>query len=230
MRIGYCAGLVASREDGLQFPRSIIQVPGHDQFVIADMGAWLPFKGRLLLFDPALAPGHRTKVLLESVDYPFGLAIGLDRKVYASTAETIFRFDPLARDPKETVETIVQGLPARDIKLPDGSKVAESVHLIKQFVFDKTGRLYVNGVVNGRRFTLASVAIEALRLSPSRSSIRITWPTELGAEYLVQFKNDLNTPGRVNTGFAVVGTSADSTIDIVPVESVQRFFRILRLH
>jgi len=97
-------------------------------------------------------------------------------------------------------------------------------------ITEVTGRLYVNGVVNGRRFTLASVAIEALRLSPSRSSIRITWPTELGAEYLVQFKNDLNTPGRVNTGFAVVGTSADSTIDIVPVESVQRFFRILRLH
>jgi hypothetical protein len=134
----------ASKEDGLQFPRSIIQVPGHDQFVIADMGAWVPFKGRLLLFDPALAPGHRTKVLLESVDYPFGLAIGLDGKVYASTAETIFRFDPLARDPKETVETIVQGLPARGITLPDGSKVAESVHPIKQFAFDKTGRLYVN--------------------------------------------------------------------------------------
>jgi len=144
MRIGYCAGLAASKEDGLQFPRSIIQVPGHDQFVIADMGAWVPFKGRLLLFDPALAPGHRTKVLLESVDYPFGLAIGLDGKVYASTAETIFRFDPLAEAPKETVETIVQGLPARGIALPDGSKVAESVHPIKQFAFDKTGRLYVN--------------------------------------------------------------------------------------
>jgi len=66
MRIGYCAGLAASKEDGLQFPRSIIQVPDHDQFIIADMGAWVPFKGRLLLFDPALAPGHRTKVLLES--------------------------------------------------------------------------------------------------------------------------------------------------------------------
>src|SRR5260370_11988914 len=54
MRKGYCAGLAASREDGLQFPRSIVQIPGRDLFVIADIGAWSPNKGRFLLFDPAL--------------------------------------------------------------------------------------------------------------------------------------------------------------------------------
>jgi hypothetical protein len=32
---------------------------------------------------------------LTGLDYPFGLAIGPDRKLSASTAETIFRFDPL---------------------------------------------------------------------------------------------------------------------------------------
>ena len=37
MRDGYCAGLVASEEDGLIFPRSIVAIPGHRQFVIADM-------------------------------------------------------------------------------------------------------------------------------------------------------------------------------------------------
>src|SRR5215203_2708230 len=52
MRQGYCAGLAASRDDGLQFPRSIVQIPGHDLFVVSDMGAWSPSKGRLLLFDP----------------------------------------------------------------------------------------------------------------------------------------------------------------------------------
>src|SRR5262245_27452165 len=46
MRAGYCAGLAASRVDGLQFPRSIVQVPGRDLFVVADMVAWAPFKGR----------------------------------------------------------------------------------------------------------------------------------------------------------------------------------------
>src|SRR5674476_204034 len=42
MRDGYCAGLVASEEDGLIFPRSIVQIPGHRQFVVADMGSWNP--------------------------------------------------------------------------------------------------------------------------------------------------------------------------------------------
>ena len=42
MREGYCAGLVASGEDGLVFPRSIAQIPGHRQFVVADMGGGIP--------------------------------------------------------------------------------------------------------------------------------------------------------------------------------------------
>jgi glucose/arabinose dehydrogenase len=144
LRPGYCAGLVASAEDGLQFPRSIIQIPGHNLFVVADMGGWTRSKGRLLLLDPSLPSGHRTKVLLDGVDYPFGLGIGIDRKIYSSTTETIFRFDPLASEPARTVETIVRGLPARNITLPDGSRIDESVHLMKQFVFDAVGRLYVN--------------------------------------------------------------------------------------
>lgn len=52
MRDGYCAGLVASEEDGLIFPRSIVAIPGHRQFVVADMGGWDPGQGRLLLLDP----------------------------------------------------------------------------------------------------------------------------------------------------------------------------------
>ena len=40
MRPGYCAGLVASKEDGLVFPRSIVQVPDTGLFVVADMGGW----------------------------------------------------------------------------------------------------------------------------------------------------------------------------------------------
>src|SRR5258708_24503365 len=50
MRDGYCAGLVASKDDGLIFPRSIVEIPGHRQFVIADMGSsWSPGQCRLLL-------------------------------------------------------------------------------------------------------------------------------------------------------------------------------------
>lgn len=41
MRPGYCAGLVASKADGLVFPRTIDQIPGWNLFVVADKGAKL---------------------------------------------------------------------------------------------------------------------------------------------------------------------------------------------
>lgn len=46
MKAGLCAGLVASEEDHLKFPRSIVQVPGRELFVVADMGGWGHTDGR----------------------------------------------------------------------------------------------------------------------------------------------------------------------------------------
>jgi glucose/arabinose dehydrogenase len=144
MRDGYCAGLVASEEDGLIFPRSIVQIPGHRQFVIADMGSWNPGQGRLLLLDPDAPEGKRISELIGKLDFPFGLQAGPDGRIYASTSETIFRFDPLAPDPKRSVETVIRKLPGRRVVLSDGTTVAESVHPLKPFIFDKTGRIFVN--------------------------------------------------------------------------------------
>jgi glucose/arabinose dehydrogenase len=144
MRPGYCAGLVASKDDGLIFPRSIVQVPDTRFFVIADMGGWSAGRGRLLLLDPQAPEGKRLKVLLAKLDFPHGLAVGIDRRIYASTAEKVFRFDPLAARPETTVEVILQNLPGRRVRLSDGTLIEESEHPLKHFVFDKTGRIYVN--------------------------------------------------------------------------------------
>jgi glucose/arabinose dehydrogenase len=144
MRPGYCAGLVASEGDGLVFPRTIVQVPDSRLFVVADMGGWGPARGRLLLLDPQAPEGHRLKVLMSKIDFPHGLAVGIDRRVYASTDQKIFRFDPLAEKPETTVEVILQGLPGRRVTLSDGTKIAESEHPLKHFVFDRTGRIYLN--------------------------------------------------------------------------------------
>lgn len=76
MKAGFCAGLVASEEDRLKFPRSIVQVPGRDLFVVADMGGWGHTDGRLLLLDPHAPQGQRFKELLTGIEYPFGLVIG----------------------------------------------------------------------------------------------------------------------------------------------------------
>jgi glucose/arabinose dehydrogenase len=142
LRSGYCAGLVASEDDGLKFPRAIVQIPGHRQFVVADMGSWNPGQGRLLLLDPDAPEGKRIAELITRVDFPFGLQIGPDAKIYASTSETIFRFDPLASNPKSTIETIIQKLPGRNVVL--AGKTVESVHPLKPFIFDRTGRIFVN--------------------------------------------------------------------------------------
>ena len=145
MRPGYCAGLVASKDDGLLFPRSVVQVPDRNFFfVVADMGSFdRPNAGRLLLLDPEASAGKRLKVLMSKLELPHGLAVGIDRRVYASTVDKIFRFDPLATSPETTVEVIVRGLPGRRVTLSNG-RVSGNAHLLKQFVFDKTGRLYVN--------------------------------------------------------------------------------------
>ncbi len=112
MRDGYCAGLVASEEDGLVFPRSIVQIPGHRQFVVADMGSWNPGQGRLLLLDPDAAQGKRISELIGKLDFPFGLQSGPDGKIYASTSETIFRFDPLAPIQKAPLRRSSRNCPA----------------------------------------------------------------------------------------------------------------------
>jgi len=144
MKKGFCAGLVAGAADGLRFPRGIVQIPGQRQFIVADMGGWGHSDGRLLMLDPQAAPGQRLREILTGLDYPFGLAIGPDNKLYASTAETIFRFDPLSTDPKASVEIIVHKLPGRRITLADGTAIEESAHPMKAFAFDRTGRLFVN--------------------------------------------------------------------------------------
>jgi glucose/arabinose dehydrogenase len=143
MRPGYCAGLVASNDDGLQMPRAIVQIPNTQLFVVSDMGGWGAPRGRLLRLDPRAPQGKRLTVLISKLDHPHGLAIGFDGRVYASTAERIFRFDPQAAKPEQTVETIVQGLPGTQPML-DGKKIERNNHPLKHFVFDRTGRLYVN--------------------------------------------------------------------------------------
>jgi glucose/arabinose dehydrogenase len=144
MKQGFCAGLVASEEDGLKFPRAIVQIPDQEQFVISDMGGWSAGLGRLLVLDPNAAEGGRIKEVVTGLDFPFGLAVGPDRKIYASTHETIFRFDPLAANPRVTMETIVKNLPGQHVVLSDGTVVEDSSHLLKQFIFDKTGHIFVN--------------------------------------------------------------------------------------
>ena len=111
MRPGYLRRARRQRGRWPDFPRTIVQVPDTRFFVVADMGGWDPKKGRVLLLDPDAPEGKRTKVLLRGLDSPHGLAVGIDKRIYVGAVDKIFRFDPLAADPAQSVETILQGLP-----------------------------------------------------------------------------------------------------------------------
>jgi glucose/arabinose dehydrogenase len=175
MRPGYCAGLVASKEDGLVFPRSIVQVPDSHLFVVSDMGGWSAGMGRLLLLDPQAPAGKRVTVLIGKLDFPHGLAVGIDRRIYASTDTRVFRFDPLAKKPEATMEVILQGLPGRQVTLSDGTKVQESLHPLKHFVFDKTGRIYVNVGAPSDRCTTRPVEAKRCAAGEGANPLASIW-------------------------------------------------------
>jgi glucose/arabinose dehydrogenase len=141
---GYCAGLVAAKDDGLIFPRTLVQVPGTRVFVVVDMGGWDAKRGRVLLLDPDAPEKQRLKVLLRNLDVPHGSAVGPDGKIYIGAIDRIFRFDPLSPDPAATVETILDDLPGFRPALSDGTVLRRNLHPLKLFVFDRTGRLFVN--------------------------------------------------------------------------------------
>lgn len=83
-------------------------------------------------------------MLIAKLDFTHGLAVGIDRHIYASTDSKVFRFDPLAARPETTMEVILQGLPGQRVTLSDGTRVEDSAHPLKHFVFDHDGRIYVN--------------------------------------------------------------------------------------
>ena len=144
MRPGYCAGLVAAKDDGLIFPRTIAQVPDARFLVVADMGGWDPKRGRVLLLDPQAAGGQAPQ---GAARRPRLAARAGDRsgpRAYVGTVDKILRFDPLAADPAATVETSFRGLPGahRCSRTEPGSSTIP--HPLKHFVFDRTGRIFVN--------------------------------------------------------------------------------------
>ncbi|HKS62320.1 MAG TPA: PQQ-dependent sugar dehydrogenase, partial [Xanthobacteraceae bacterium] len=175
MRPGYCAGIVASKEDGLIFPRTLVQVPGTRFFVVVDMGGWDPGRGRTLLLDPDAPQGKRLTTLLAKLDMPHGLGVGPDRRIYVGTADKIFRFDPLAAEPAATVETILRDLPGRKPKLADGTVLTRSAHPLKHFMFDRRGRLFVNIGAPSEKCATGTAETKACAAGEGASPLAAVW-------------------------------------------------------
>lgn len=139
MAKGYCAGLVLAPTPGkarqLRLPRSLLQLDD-DTWLVADLGGWGSKRGAI--WKVRAKPGIRSEVtrLIGGLQLPHALALGPDGKAYVGEMSRIFRFDPRAAKPAETIHTVVSGLP--DNRLHDNR------HPLSKFAFMPDGALLVN--------------------------------------------------------------------------------------
>ena len=139
---GFCVGLVYNGE-GLRKPRTAAVV-NENLVVIADMGSWSPYDGKILFLD-INEEGTQLRELFSSksfkdskdprreiINRPHQITKHTDGKFYVGGATALLRFDPLANDPVESIEVLVKNLPA------------EGLHPLKSFAFDNRGSLFIN--------------------------------------------------------------------------------------
>lgn len=131
-----CLGLVAGPEQGLVWPRTILEI-GKGRFVVSDAAGWHT-KGASGVFALDVAADGRASVtpLVMGRSLTHGLAMGPDGRVYVGDDDAIWRFDP--KDPAPAPEVVLDGLPDKS------SRGGDHAHPLKQIVFDRERNLLVN--------------------------------------------------------------------------------------
>jgi glucose/arabinose dehydrogenase len=128
---GFCVGLVA---DGLKAPRGL-QVLANGDIVVADMGSWLPGRGRIWLLKNSA--GHYDKqVLFDHLDRPNSVAIAPDGAVFVGMVNRVARLDLKAARP--ALVDVIGGSSAVAPLPGDGR------HLLPSLLFDARGDLFVS--------------------------------------------------------------------------------------
>lgn len=144
MASGMCAGLVVGPPPGtsglarrtLRMPRTLVQLPGGRDWIVADLGGWDPGKGSVWRLRAEAGKPVVLTPLLTGLTMPHGLGIGPDGQLYVGEMSRVIRFNPGAPLPATTVEVVVAGLP--DNRLHDNR------HPLSNFIFDANGDLLVN--------------------------------------------------------------------------------------
>jgi glucose/arabinose dehydrogenase len=133
---GVCVGLVKaidSKDKTLRKPRSIIQIPDTEDFIITDMGGWSRKLGKVVRLKKNEKNYDIIDLGLNQLSLPHSLAIGPENKIFVGEDNQIFWFDPSEKSPKKHI--VVNDLPIADGK---------NKHPVTMFVFDKEFNLIVN--------------------------------------------------------------------------------------
>jgi glucose/arabinose dehydrogenase len=139
---GTCLGLVLARDRAIDtaskkefvMPRTILQVPNSDEFLVVDMGGWKKDNGAIFRLAKNSRGEYALSLLKFPLNNPHGFALGPDGKFYIGEKQTISRFN-YQGGKIVNWELVVGGLPGRD----------GHMHPLAQFVFDpRNGDLYIN--------------------------------------------------------------------------------------
>jgi hypothetical protein len=142
MAPGFCAGIIvappATDFEGrtVLLPRVLLSLKGTRDFLLTDMGKWNSAGGKV--FRISAEPGKPTVVtpLLADLYMPHGMAYGPGGKVYVNEQGRIFRFDPIATDPKATIETVIADAP--------DTRKRFNFHPLSSFLFDTNNDMLVS--------------------------------------------------------------------------------------
>ncbi|XGC80039.1 L-sorbosone dehydrogenase [Bdellovibrio bacteriovorus] len=140
---GTCLGLVLPRDRALDRatdkgfikPRTIVQIPGSQNFLVVDMGGWAPKNGRLFLLKKSAKGLYEIQLLKAQLETPHGLALGPDKYFYIGERTQISKFQ------------LNKEFQPIDWQLVIGNLVRKEgyMHPLSQFVFDpRNGDLYIN--------------------------------------------------------------------------------------
>lgn len=128
-----CIGLLAQRSDTipLKIPRTAVQTP-EGKFLVVDLGAWMPNKGKLWLLD-LQGKTPKAHALLSNLNFPHKILRAADGSYFIGEAQRISQFN-LSGDTVTQFKTVLDNLPAGEGYL----------HPLKNFVFDRQNNLIVN--------------------------------------------------------------------------------------
>lgn len=139
---GFCLSLISESSE-FKKPRTS-EVLSENEILIADMGSWNPFDGKILSLSFDLKGNSHVKVLLSSksfsaqdsrraiIDRPHQIKVGPDGLYYVGTATSLLRFNPKSADIIKSIEMLVPSMPALGL------------HPLKAFTFGNQNDIYIN--------------------------------------------------------------------------------------